>query len=59
MPLVKPLTKVGNSKMIVIPASWLKYHEEETGRPIDELLMELNDGIILRIREKRRKKKVA
>lgn len=45
--------------MVIIPAKWLRYHEEEIGEPIKQLLMELNGEITLRVREKRRRKKVA
>jgi len=57
MPLVKRLLKIGNSRMVVLPASWLRYHEEETGRPIEELLMQVNGEITLRVRGKRRSSK--
>lgn len=56
MPLIKPLTKIGHSRFIVIPASWLRYHEEKTGRPVEELLMELNGEITLRVRKRPRKR---
>lgn len=58
MPLVRRLLKVGTSRAIAIPPDWLREHEAKTGRPIEELLMELNGEITLRVREKRRKKKV-
>lgn len=49
MPLIRRLIKVGNSRAVVIPPSWLRYYEEKAGQPIDEILMELNDVITLAV----------
>lgn len=43
--------------MIVIPARWLKYYEDKFGRPVEEMLMELNGNIILRVRKPKPNKK--
>lgn len=45
MPLTRKLISVGNSKAIVVPASWLKNQEELSGCPIREILMEV-DGVL-------------
>ncbi len=50
MPLVKKLVKVGNSRMVSIPPDWLKFYEDKTGVPIEELLMELNGEIKIYVR---------
>lgn len=48
MPLIRKIIKVGNSRAIVIPASWLKYHEDKHGE-VTEILMELNNIITLAV----------
>ncbi len=50
MPLVTKLVKVGNSRMITIPPNWLRYYEDKTGVPVEEVLMELNGVITIYIR---------
>jgi len=50
MPLVKKLIKVGNSRAVVIPPDWLKFYEQKTGIPIEEVLMELNGEITIYVR---------
>jgi len=45
MPLVKPLTKLGVSKAVILPKSWLEYHEERLGHVIDTVFMEV-DGYL-------------
>lgn len=51
MPLKRKLIKVGNSRAVVIPPDWLKYYEDKTGQPIEEILMELNNVITLTVEE--------
>ncbi len=43
--MVKKLIRMGSSRVVVIPQSWLKYHEEQLGKEITEVLMELNGEI--------------
>jgi hypothetical protein len=50
MPLVKRLVKVGNSRMVSIPPDWLKFYEDKTGIPVEEVLMELNGVITIYIK---------
>lgn len=49
MPIVKPLTKLGVSKAVILPKSWLDYYERKTGHVITEVLMEINDALTIRI----------
>lgn len=49
MPLKRKLIRVGNSRAVVIPPDWLKYYEDKTGQPIENLLMELNDVITIAV----------
>lgn len=51
MPLIRKLIRVGNSRAVVIPPDWLKYYEGKNGRPIENVLMELNDVITIAIHE--------
>ncbi len=51
MPLKRKLIKVGNSRAVVIPPDWLRYYEDKTGQPIEEILMELNNVITLTVEE--------
>jgi len=49
MPLMRKLIKVGNSRAVVIPPDWLRYYEEQAGQPIQNILMEINNVIIISI----------
>jgi len=49
MPLVRKLIKVGNSRPVIIPPDWLKYYEQEAGKPINNILMELNNVITISV----------
>ena len=54
MPLKRRLIKVGNSRAVVIPPDWLRYYEEQSGRPIQNILMELNNVITISIGKEQR-----
>ena len=43
MPLIKPLTKLGASRAVILPKSWLEYHEDKLGHVIDTVYMEVDD----------------
>ena len=51
MPLIRKIIKVGNSRAIIIPPDWLRYHEEKTGQPLKEMLMEVDNIITLTVPE--------
>lgn len=51
MPIPRKVVKIGGGRYIAIPPAWLEYHEKKSGKPIKELLMELNDSITLRVEE--------
>lgn len=51
MPIPRKVVKIGGSCYIAIPPAWLEYHEKKTGKPVVELLMELNNSITLRVEE--------
>ena len=49
MPLKRKLITVGDSRAVVIPADWLRYHEEKTGQKIESILLEIDNIITLAI----------
>ena len=51
MPLTRKLITVGNSQAVVIPADWINYYEKKMGHPIQTLLMEVNNVIIIKVEE--------
>jgi hypothetical protein len=50
MPMVRKLIKVGDSRAVTIPPDWLKFYEDKTGIPVEEVLMELNGVIKIYVR---------
>ena len=48
MPLLRKLIKVGNSRAVVIPPSWIELHEKKTGQILEEVMMEVDGVITLR-----------
>jgi hypothetical protein len=49
MPIPRKVVKIGGGRYVAIPPAWLGYHEKKSGRPIDELLMEINNVITLKV----------
>jgi antitoxin component of MazEF toxin-antitoxin module len=47
MPIIRSILKIGNSKAVTIPKSWLTNAEDQTGRKIIALAMEVNGTITL------------
>lgn len=48
MPITRKLTTVGASRGVTLPASWLALIEKETGSPVKEILMEVNESIVIK-----------
>jgi antitoxin component of MazEF toxin-antitoxin module len=48
MPIIRSIFTIGNSKAVTIPKSWLTNAEDQTGRKIIALAMEVNGAIILK-----------
>jgi len=42
MPLTRKLIKIGDSRGITIPQSWINYIERKTGKRIIEVAIEVN-----------------
>lgn len=49
MLLQRKIIKVGHSRAVVIPASWLNYHEKIDGGPITTVSMEVNGKITIKV----------
>ena len=45
MPLLQKVIRVGTSRMIVLPSSWLKYNEQKLGEEIVEVAIEVNGDL--------------
>ncbi len=56
MPLLRRLIKVGDSRAVTIPPDWLKYYEDLTGQPVEEVLMELNGEIKIYVKPQKQSK---
>jgi len=56
MPLVRKIIEVGDSRAVTLPSDWLKFAEEQAGRRITEVTMEVNGAITIKplIRLKKR-----
>lgn len=48
MPILKKIITHGGSRGITLPSSWLSLIEKETGKPLKEVLMEVNDSIVIK-----------
>jgi len=55
MPIIRKVIEVGNSKAVCIPKSWFEYYENETGKKISEVAIEVNR--VLKIEPLLRKEK--
>lgn len=47
MPLKRKIIAIGDSKGVTIPKSWLELVEEQTGKPIDYVVMEVNSALVI------------
>ena len=47
MPIIRSILNLGHSKAVTIPKSWLTNAEDQTGRKVIALAMEVNDTITL------------
>lgn len=43
MPITRKIIKLGDSRSISLPKSWLDYHEKQTGEEIREVAIEVDD----------------
>jgi len=47
MPIIRKVIKVGHSRAVCIPKSWLEYHEKEKGKPIEAVAIEVNGKLTI------------
>jgi len=47
MPIIRKLTCVGDSRGITLPKSWIENAEQETGKKIVALALEIDKSIIV------------
>lgn len=47
MPILRKLTVVGDSRGITLPASWIKNAEQENGKKMTALALEVNGSITI------------
>jgi len=47
MPIVRKLMDVGNSKSVTLPKSWIENAEQQAGKKIIAIALEVNDKITL------------
>ena len=52
MPMKRKLIRVGDSRAVVIPAEWLRYHEDKTGVTIEDVYIEVNGAVTIRVVDK-------
>ena len=49
MPLVRKIIDIGKtSKGVILPKSWLEYYEEEAGKQIESVAMEVNKVLTIK-----------
>jgi len=49
LPIVRKIVRIGGGRYVAIPPAWIEYYERKYSRPIEELLMELNNEITLTV----------
>jgi antitoxin component of MazEF toxin-antitoxin module len=47
MPIIRSILNLGNSKAVTIPKSWLTNAEDQTGKKVIALAMDVNESITL------------
>ncbi len=47
MPIIRSILNLGNSKAVTIPKSWLTNAEDQTGKKVIALAMDVNECITL------------
>jgi hypothetical protein len=47
MPIIRSILNLGNSKAVTVPKSWLTNAENQAGRKVIALAMEVNESITL------------
>jgi antitoxin component of MazEF toxin-antitoxin module len=45
MPLIRKVVRIGNSKAVFLPKTWLEYYESMLGREVKLVVMEVDEKI--------------
>jgi len=45
MPIIRKIIKIGDSKAITLPKSWLKFFEKKIGFPIEAVAIEVDNQL--------------
>lgn len=48
MPIIRKIIRVGTSKAVSLPKSWLTFYERQYGQCITEVSVEVNGKLIIR-----------
>ena len=51
MPLIKSVVRIGNSRGVILPASWLEEIEQRTKGEVKQVLVEINGEIKIKAKE--------
>lgn len=57
MPISRRVIKIGGGRYVALPPAWLEYYENKSGKPIETVLMELNNAITITIEESKNESK--
>lgn len=47
MPIIRKIILLGNSKVVCIPRSWLRFYESESGQKIERVSIEVNRKLVI------------
>lgn len=45
IPLIRKIMKVGNSNAVALPASWLRFHQQQSDQTIREVAIEVDGAL--------------
>jgi antitoxin component of MazEF toxin-antitoxin module len=48
LPIIRKVIKAGESRVLTLPASWLAFHEEESGQRITRCSVEVDGALTIR-----------
>jgi antitoxin component of MazEF toxin-antitoxin module len=47
MPLIRKVVQLGKGRAIILPSQWLQWVESESGEPLREVLLEIDNNIVV------------
>jgi hypothetical protein len=48
MPIIRKVIQANDSRVMTLPASWLSFHEEQSGQRITRVSVEVNGALTIR-----------